>query len=132
MNIFSLFHKRVRHPFFTKVAAEPASSARGPATALAGTFGELEHARARGAEARRTVYVLRKEGEPLGDRERDRLWRLYGVPVYALAKRGDSVVAWECEAQDGLHFAGDGDAACTCGRPGPKVRVVGTGTRNDT
>jgi hypothetical protein len=123
MSIFALFHKRVRHPFFASVAAEPAASARGRAAALAGTFDELAHAKARGAEARRTVYVLTNEGEPLSERERDQLWRLYGVPVYALAKRGDNVVAWECEAQDGLHFAGDGDAACACGRPGPKVKT---------
>jgi len=127
MSIFALFHKRVRHPFFTSVAAKPASSAHGRASALAGTFDELEHARARGAEARRTVYVMTEEGEPLGDRERDLLWRLYGVPVYALAKRGDSVVAWECEAQDGLHCAGDGNAACACGRPGPKVMAKAAG-----
>jgi hypothetical protein len=67
--------------------------------------------------------VLTREGKWLSDSERDELWRLFQVPVYALMVRGDaSVVAWECEAQNGMHFNEGGDT-CACGRPGAKLML---------
>jgi hypothetical protein len=126
MNFFS-FKKRIRHPFFPALAAEPAASARGRSIALAGTFQELARAAAKGAEARRAVYVLTSEGEPLSGGERDELWRLFQVPVYALLTDCDgSLVAWECEAQNGLHLAESGEkGACACGRPGARLMPAG-------
>jgi hypothetical protein len=116
--IFFPFRRRIRHPLFPDLAAVPAMEARGRSQALAGTLGDLSRAAARGAEARRAVYVLTSESEPLSAGERDELWRLFQVPVYALLERGGRVEAWECEAQNGLHIAGDGDgSACACGRP---------------
>jgi hypothetical protein len=118
MNIF-FWRRKIRHPFFPDVAAEPAAAARGRRKALAGTFGELLGAAARGAEARRAVYVLTSEHTPLSDGERDELWRLFEVPVYALIERDGRVAAWECEAQNGLHGSGIAEkSACACGRPG--------------
>jgi hypothetical protein len=121
------FRRTIRHPFFPDLAAEPAADARGRSKALAGTFGELARAAAKGVEARRAVYVLTSVGEPLSDGQRDELWRLFQVPVYALLiKRGDRVAAWECEAQNGLHVAEGGDAStCACGRPGVRLTLAG-------
>ena len=119
---FSWFRRRIRHPFFPDLAADVAADARGPSKVLAGTFGELTGAAARGAQARRAVYVVTNENEPLSEGERDILWRLFEVPIYALLKSGDQVTAWECEAQNGLHIAESGDeGGCSCGRPGAKL-----------
>jgi hypothetical protein len=116
---FFWFRRRIRHPFFPDLAAEFAACAQGRRTALAGTFSELTGAAARGVAARRAVYVLTSDGAPLSAGERDELWRLFEVPVYALLERGGRVAAWECEAQNGLHIAEGGDgSACACGRPG--------------
>ena len=122
-----MFRRRIRHPFFPDLAADPAAEARGRAKALAGTFGELAHAAARGVEARRAVYVLTGEGELLSDGERDELWRLFQVPVYALlVEPGGRVAAWECEAQNGLHDAeGGAEGECACGRPGVRLTDAG-------
>jgi len=121
MSLFP-FRRRIRHPFFPDLAAEPASAARGRSKALAGTFAELAGAAARGVEARRAVFVLTRESEPLSAGERDELWRLFQVPVYALLECGGRIAAWECEAQNGLHVSdGGGVSACACGRPGAVV-----------
>jgi hypothetical protein len=119
---FLWFRRRIRHPFFPQMAADAAAHARGRCQALAGTFGELARAAARGAGARRAVYVLTGEGEALSDGQRDELWRLFQVPVYTLLRSGGRVEAWECEAQNGLHVAGGGEEiACACGRRGAKI-----------
>ena len=126
---FSWFRRRIRHPFFPDLAAEPAAAARGRRKALAGTFSDLARAAARGARARRAVYVLTREGTPLSDGERDELWRLFEVPIYALMERGGRVAAWECEAQNGLHVAEGGEeGACACGRPGAVLMPARVGS----
>src|ERR1035438_1401946 len=86
MSDFS-FRRRMRHPFCPALAADPAANARGRSKALAGTFAELSGAAARGVEAQYAVFVLTSEREPLGDGQRDDLWRLFQVPVYALRER---------------------------------------------
>lgn len=123
---FPFFRRRIRHPFFPGLTAAPAEEAQGRWQALAGTFGELARAAARGVRVRRAVYVLTGEGTFLSDGERDELWRLFEVPVYALVtKHSGRLVAWECEAQNGLHLAGDADEnACACGRPGAKISLA--------
>jgi hypothetical protein len=125
MSYFS-WRRRIRHPFFPELAAEPAANARRRSKALAGTFAELTGAAARGAGARRAVYVLTSVREPLSDCQRDELWRLFQVPVYALVQRRGCVEAWECEAHSGLHLAESGEEiACACGRPGTKLTPDG-------
>ncbi len=121
--MFSILAKRVRHPFFPDLAADPAASARGRSKALAGTFRELAAAAARGAEARRAVYALTTPAESLSDGQRHELWRLFQVPVYALMiGRDGSLLGWECEAQNGLHSADrEGEGVCACGRAGAKA-----------
>jgi hypothetical protein len=125
MKLLRFWNKRVVHPLFPALPADFAASARGRSKALAGTFRELARAAARGVEARRAVYVLTSESEPLSDGERDELWRVFQVPVYALLKRDGRVVGWECEAQNGLHVAvGGHEMACACGRPGAVVMAA--------
>lgn len=117
--VFPWFRPKIRHPFFPGLAADLAAAGHGRSAALAGTFAELAHAAECGAAARRAVYVLIKEGEPLTAGERDELWHLFEVPVYALVQRYGRVEAWECETQNGLHGEGGGGAVtCACGRPG--------------
>ena len=116
---FHWFRPKIRHPFFPDLAADLAADCRGRASALAGTFSDLTLAAERGAAARRAVFVLRAENEPLSAGERDELWRLFAVPVYAVVQRDLRIEAWECEAQNGLHgVGGGGTVTCECGRPG--------------
>ena len=116
---FLPFRRRLRHPFFPHLPADPAASARGRSRALAGSFAELSGAAARGVRVSNAVYVTMAGVERLSDGERDELWRLFEVPVYAIVARGGRVEAWECEAQRGMHAAGGGSGiACPCGRPG--------------
>jgi hypothetical protein len=126
--MFGIFRARITHPLFPNLPAGPASSARGWSQALAGTFRELAGAVTRGARARRAIYVMLTEAELLTDGERDELWRLFQVPVYALQVDGSGrVIAWECEAQRGLHGPqGEGGMLCACGRPGLRARNAGT------
>ena len=128
-----LFQNRIRHPFFPDLAATPAAEARGRSTAVAGTFAELAGAAAAGAEARRAVFVLSRPDEFPGDGERDELWRMFQVPVFALLlDRAGRIVAWECEAQNGLHVEAGGatrvgireESPCACGRPGARVMLA--------
>jgi len=118
---FFPFRRRIRHPFFPDLAGVPAADAHGRAKALAGTFVELAQAAARGVEARRAVFVLTGQGRHLSGDERDELWRLFQVPVYALLmERSGEMAAWECEAQNG-HVEGGSKCVCACGRPGVQL-----------
>jgi hypothetical protein len=128
-----LFQKRIRHPFFPDLAATAAKDARGRPVAVAGTFAELARAASAGVAARRAVFVLSREADFPGDGERDELWRLYQVPVFALLlDRTGCIVAWECEAQNGLHVEARGgirlgvreESPCPCGRPGARVMLA--------
>jgi hypothetical protein len=78
-----------------------------------------------------TVFVSLYTGR-LGEEIRDFLWRVFQVPVFEQF-RGPSLelLAWECEAHDGLHandkdvnFGGGNDPviqeACSCGVDGFK------------
>jgi len=58
--------------------------------------------------------------------DRDTIWRRWGVPVYEfLTDRSDAVVAWECDAHEGLHVREPGPNAevreCGCGITGPMI-----------
>jgi len=128
-----LFQNRIRHPFFPDLAATPAAEARGRSTAVAGTFAELARAAAAGVEARRAVFVLSRPDEFPGQGERDELWRRFQVPVFALVvDRAGRIVAWECEAQNGLHGEAGceppvgmrDESPCPCGRPGARVMLA--------
>jgi len=129
----TLLRPRLRHPLYPALSPVPASEASGLCAAIAGTFPELARARATGARASHVVFPMHRSGGVfLSGAERDTLWELFQVPVYVLLldARG-RVVAYECEAQSGLHLKGRVETAalggrieslpCDCGRPGPRL-----------
>jgi hypothetical protein len=64
-----------------------------------------------------------REG-PLSDEEHDRLWTLYGLPVYEQIRGADEMLlGWECDAREGWHLAlnASGDPMLTLDR----VRAAG-------
>jgi hypothetical protein len=64
------------------------------------------------------VIPFTTEDEVLTAEDRDLLWRHFQVPIFEqrLSAEGE-LIAWECEAHDGLHVAGaKGDRRCACGR----------------
>jgi hypothetical protein len=122
---FLPFRPRIRHPLFPELAAVRAADARGQSTSIAGTFSELTHAARQGVCVRRAVFVLTSADGFLSERDRDELWRLFQVPAYLLSLDSNGrAIAWECEAQNGLHIAaGTEKATCACGRPGAKLAL---------
>jgi len=123
---------RIRHPFFPKLKLTPAREAKSLNPALYGGFQELVSAGGAGARVRRAVFVTCLENVPLpSDSERDVLWEIFQVPAFAIVldARG-RVLAYECEAQGGLHVNDQCSAAtarmevCECGRPGRKVQAT--------
>jgi hypothetical protein len=122
------FRRRIRHPFYPKLFATPAAEAQGRSIALSGTFHQLERAAAAGASAQSALFVItRWKGSSLTEEQRDRLWTLFQVPVYAmLVDADDRLVGFECEAQDGFHVLGKvapDSPLCECGRPGRMLQT---------
>lgn len=127
------FSTGLRHPLYPELKPVSAVGARGRHAVLAGTFAELMSATVRGATAGRAIFVLRVPGQPfLTEPERDVLWDLFQVPILVLLVNDHSqVLAYECEAQQGLHLdryalpagcAAVVEAApCGCGRPGHRL-----------
>jgi len=150
MRVVIRFGSRIRHPFFPDWVATPAVETEGPRryTALSGTVSQLMEAAGAGVTAARAVYVVRGVQHPfLLESERETVWRTFQVPVFTvlLGARGKAL-AFECEAQEGLHMsvnclAGAGWAAffeegecptctvvaaidshlCECGRSGHRL-----------
>jgi hypothetical protein len=122
--MLALFGPRLRHPFFSDIPAVLATGAKGNVLAIAGTLSELEQAAQDGVVARRAVFVTHHWNQLLlTEAERTRLWRLFEVPIYAVVLDSwGSMVAYECEAQKGLHMAAGviESALCDCGRPGKR------------
>lgn len=88
-------------------------------------------------EISHALVVLRYDTDPPPSKDdRDRLWRLFGVPVFEqyLNERNE-VLAMECDAHAGLHVVqGCLDQAfldqtmdatlCCCGNPAPRFAVA--------
>jgi len=109
MRVVIRFGSRIRHPFFADWVATPAVETQDPGkyTALSGTVSQLMEAAALGVRAARAVYVVRSIQHPfMADSERETVWRAFQVPVFTvlLGERGKAL-AFECEAQQGLHVA---------------------------
>jgi hypothetical protein len=126
------FLRRIRHPFYPALKPAAASAATTGRPALYGHYEELRHAAGTGIRAERAVFALKNATNPfLTGRERDALWAMFQVPIYTLVVDGrGSVVACECEAQEGLHlteghtgvlFGRVESKLCECGRPGPRL-----------
>lgn len=130
------FGLRIRHPFFPGLHPTPATEAKPLNPALYGTFQELARAAGAGARVQRAVFVTCLEDEPVpGDSEHDALWEMFQVPAFAMLLDGKGrPLAYECEAQNGLHLSGKGGLAsadtivCECGRPGRKLHPAAAAT----
>ena len=127
------FRRRIRHPFYPALKPAPAEAAPSNSPALYGAFEDLSLASKMGMRVSRAVFPLRRPANPfLTESQRDALWDMFQVPVYALLldARG-LVVGWECETQEGIHLRDDYSAGllfgnivstlCECGRPGPRL-----------
>lgn len=117
------FRPRIKHPFYPGLSATPAAEAHGRVIALSGAFLELEQAAVAGASAQRALFVINRwDSASLTNAQRDRLWLLFQVPVYAMLVDGNGgLVGFECEAQNGFHVPGNttpDSPLCECGRPG--------------
>jgi len=150
MRVVIRFGSRIRHPYLPDCVATPAVETEGPGkhTALSGTVSQLMEAAARGVRASRAVFVVRGIQHPfLAEREREAVWRMFQVPVFTVLLGAlGKPLAFECEAQEGLHvtvncLAGAGWAAffeegerptctvaapiesglCECGRAGHRL-----------
>jgi hypothetical protein len=124
---------RLRHPLYPNWKPAKAEFARGSHQVLAGTFLQLWHAGLRGAAATRALYlVIREDSSPwVAESEREMLWRLFEVPILGLLiDAQEEVLAYECEAQQGLHVnallaplqaAAFESGVCSCGRSGQRL-----------
>lgn len=127
------FRRRIRHPFHPGLKLASATTPDSGTPALYGEFEQLVDAARCGIRADRAVFALRRASSPfLTEPERDTLWDSYQVPVYTLlVGRDGDPIAFECEAQDGLHLRDDYSGAhlfghvesrlCECGRPGRRL-----------
>ena len=123
----------LQHPFHPDLKATPVRLATTTSPVLSGTYNELVQAGGRGLRATRAIFVLCYPDYPyLEEVERDDLWRIFQVPVFTfLLDRKGRLLAYECEAQDGLHVAEErcdelkpellDTACCDCGRPGERL-----------
>jgi hypothetical protein len=126
------FRRRLQHPFYPGLKLAPVAAVHA-APALYGDTEDLLDAARCGARVDRAVFALRRADSPfLSEPERDVLWETYQAPVYSLllGRDGDPI-AFECEAQDGLHLRDDYSGGllfgrvesrlCECGRPGRRL-----------
>jgi len=126
-----LLRSAIRHPFYPSLAVTLAVECKGPCASPSGTLRELTRAATAGARARRMIFALNYPGFPfLSEIERDQLWQVFQVPVFAvLLDRNGRLLAYECEAQSGLHVGPQApwsagvleSAPCECGRPGLRL-----------
>ena len=129
-----LLRSPIRHPFYPGLPVRLAAVCKGPCTGLSGTFRELTRAATAGARARRMIFALHYPGTPfLSETQRDQLWQMFQVPVLAvLLDRSGHLLAYECEAQSGLHVGPQApwsarvleSAPCECGRPGLRLKLA--------
>ena len=120
----------VRHPLFPNLTPVYAAESSGSSEAIVGTYAELLSASARGASASHSIFPVQTSiHSALTDFERDTLWELFEVPAYVVVVNGEGrVLAFECEAQEGLHLLETftvtetlETSACECGRTEPRL-----------
>jgi hypothetical protein len=88
------------------------------------------------------IRLLRPGENLISDAERNRFWRVFGVPLFEqIVDRSGRAIAKECEAHDGLHvdseLGSDGfergvelegyrldESPCGCGSKTPRLRAV--------
>jgi hypothetical protein len=143
----------LQHPFFPDWKATPTRLAKGGVcTTLSGSYQELARAATTGVRPSRSVFAMHyPESQFLSDAQRDALWEMFQVPVFALLLDGEGrLVGYECEAHEGLHIGSScpetedrqlissedsvlgyripwdkfvlESTPCECGRPGQRLR----------
>ncbi len=103
-------------------------SARLGACSVAAAIEDLLRLAANGIRLQHAAIVLtRGPHSGLSERDRDRLWDAFGVPVFEQCLGVDNeLLAMECEAHDGLHIMGSASRAgaettvCGCGSSLPR------------
>jgi hypothetical protein len=80
------------------------------------------------------IRLLRPGETLITGAERDRFWRVFGVPLFEqIVDRSSRVIARECDAHDGLHIHSDefeltgyqlDDSPCGCGSKIPRLRAA--------
>jgi len=86
-----------------------AEALAGPIAKLKGLAAAVSSGAVRIPPLSHAVIVLtRVDQSPLDDAERERLWSVFGVPVYQqIIGFSGELLAWECEAHQGLHLCLD-------------------------
>ena len=97
---------------------------------------KMEDALALQAQPLEHGLVVLTRHSPLTDRDRDRLWRAFGVPVFEFLRAADGlVIARECECHDGLHVDAMPELPqnwtadfvkdhCECGLETPRIKAL--------
>lgn len=80
------------------------------------------------------ICLLRPSENLITEAERAQFWRVFGVPLFEqIVDPSGCVIAWECEAHDGLHVDSDeielegyrlDISPCGCGKKTPRLQVV--------
>ena len=115
--------------FFSGIEPHARERGEGTRTGAVRSLYRIGEAAAKGVSAERAVFVLiEREGTPFTAIHRDRLWKLFQTPVYAMLTGSDgSIAGFECEVQDGFHLPGkpapEAETVCECGRPGLLARL---------
>lgn len=128
-----LFRKSVRAPYVDPASLDAVAQVRryrpavlaGRLETLLDLYPQLDVLPTHGL-----VVFVTEGSHCLSDTGRDALWNTYRVPLFeeVITTEGQ-LVAWECEAHDGLHLAPGAQAvrcaveevACPCGKPGPRA-----------
>jgi len=128
-----LQRRRLRHPFYPDLKLVPAGAAKQDSPAICGDIGELRGVARIGIHVDRAVFAFCRPSNPfLTSLEREALWRMFQVPVYAvLVDSREGMIGYECEAQRGMHIRDDYapgllfgrlvSSPCECGRPGARL-----------
>lgn len=98
---------------------------------VAATLAQFEALAAAKIPLRHSMIVLARMNEPrITEADRDRLWKWFEVPLFEQIIGPDcELLAFECEAHDGLHIASPklaidaseiDQSLCACGRAGPR------------
>jgi hypothetical protein len=105
---------------------------------IAAAFTQLEEL-AGVAQPTHALIVIRREWEPrLSEQDRNFLWRNFRVPAFEQVIGEDgALLAFECEAHDGLHIVSPGfpaedheieRAPCGCGQTTPRLKTSKNGS----
>lgn len=100
---------------------------------VAATLRQLDALASAKISLKHSIIILEPAGEPrITAADRDRLWKAFEVPLFerVIGAEGGELLAFECEAHDGLHIASpkltvapeEIDASvCGCGRTSPRM-----------